>query len=374
MAGIYIHIPFCKQACHYCNFYFTTSLRQKSALVKAIIAEIALSRDYLAGETIETIYFGGGTPSLLSGDEIKSIIEAIHQSHPSVSLRELTLEANPDDLTPAKVSELVSLKSYGLNRLSIGIQSFHNIDLLYMNRAHTATEAGESIRRVQDAGFRDLTIDLIYGTPTMNDDMWRQNLANTFALGISHVSSYALTVEHKTYLDRDIRKGKVLPVNEADSARQFDILMSEMQSHRYEQYEISNYARDGRYAIHNTNYWLGKKYLGLGPSAHSYDGMSRSWNVSNNMNYIKAIAEGKIPMEIEMLSLSQQTNEYIMTSLRTMWGLNINSIKVESHRSEVMQSLIGIEPAFYTIENHHIKLTQMGRHYADGIASRLFVD
>ena len=374
MAGIYIHIPFCKQACHYCNFYFTTSPRQKTALVKAIIAEIALSRDYLAGETIETIYFGGGTPSLLSGDEIKSIIEAIHQSHPSVSLRELTLEANPDDLTPAKISELSSLRSYGLTRLSIGIQSFHDSDLLYMNRAHNAADAAESIKRVQDAGFSDLTIDLIYGTPTMNDDMWHQNLATTFALGISHVSSYALTVEHKTYLDRDIRKGKVLPVSETDSARQFDMLMNEMQKHNYEQYEISNYARDGRYAIHNTNYWQGKKYLGLGPSAHSYDGISRSWNVANNLNYIKSIAEGQIPAEKENLSASQQTNEYIMTSLRTIWGVNINQIRTESHRSQVLRSLKGIEPDFYTLYKDIVKLTQTGRHYADGIASRLFVD
>jgi oxygen-independent coproporphyrinogen-3 oxidase len=374
MAGIYIHIPFCKQACHYCNFYFTTSLTQKQNLVEAIIREIELSKDYLSGETIETIYFGGGTPSLLGGDEIKVILETIYNVHPKIDLKELTLEANPDDLTPEKIRELASLKNLGLDRLSIGIQSFHDADLIYMNRAHNSGEALEAIKRAQGVGFSNLTIDLIYGTPTMSDDAWLSNIHQAFDLGISHISSYALTVEAKTNLDRNIKKGKSQPVDEVQSSRQFDILMREMATHGYDQYEISNFALPGKHAIHNTNYWRGQKYLGLGPSAHSFDGQSRRWNVANNQNYIKSIAEGIIPFEVEHLTPAQQTNESLMTSLRTMWGSDMSKLQTENHKSQVLEALKEIDPSFYTIHADVLKLTQQGKHFADRIASDLFID
>jgi oxygen-independent coproporphyrinogen-3 oxidase len=374
MAGIYIHIPFCRQACHYCNFYFTTSLAQKKNLIEAIVKEITLSKEYLAGETIETIYFGGGTPSLLEADEWKSILEAIYDTHPKISLKEMTLEANPDDLTKEKIAELIALKDFGLDRLSIGVQSFYDSDLIYMNRAHNAGEALDAIKRVQDAGFDNLTIDLIYGTPTMADEQWQQNIERAFDLGIPHISSYALTVEPKTYLDRNIKNGKSIPVDEAQSSRQFDILMQKMAAHGYDQYEISNFSLPGRNAIHNTNYWRGQKYLGLGPSAHSFDGASRRWNVANNQSYIKGIGEGNIPFEIEHLTRAQQTNEYIMTSLRTMWGCDLRKLQVTNHKSPVLASLRNIDADFYTIDDDMLKLTTRGKHFADRIASELFID
>jgi oxygen-independent coproporphyrinogen-3 oxidase len=374
MAGIYIHIPFCKQACHYCNFYFSVSITVKADLVKAIIKEVELSKNYLAGETIETIYFGGGTPSLLDCDEIKAILDAIYQCHPNIDLKELTLEANPDDLTVAKVNELSSLRSYGLNRLSIGVQSFFDADLIYMNRAHSAEEALSTITRVQDAGFDNVTIDLIYGTPTMNDEHWQKNIESAFALDIPHISSYALTVEPKTHLDKYIKSGKAHPVNEMQSVQQFDILMGEMNKHHYDQYEISNFARPGHHAIHNTNYWRGKKYLGLGPSAHSYAGQSRKWNVANNNKYIKSINDGIIPAEVENLNPAQAVNEYIMTSLRTMWGCEINKLEVASHTSQVLEALKKIDVSFYVLDGNVLKLTQAGKHYADRIASDLFIE
>lgn len=346
----------------------------KSDLVKAIIREIELSKDYLNGEQIETIYFGGGTPSLLTGDETKSILDAIYHFHPSINLQELTLEANPDDLSPEKLKELSSLKAYGLDRLSIGVQSFHEADLIYMNRAHSSEEASSAIRRAQDKGFENLTIDLIYGTPTMPDEQWAENIQTAFELKIPHISSYALTVEPKTYLDKYIKAGRSKPVDEGQAVRQFDMLMQAMSENGFEQYEISNFSKPGRYAIHNTNYWRGKKYLGLGPSAHSFDGKSRSWNVANNLNYIKSINESIIPGELEILTPVMLANEYIMTSLRTMWGMDIEKSQVASNKSQVMESLKNVDVAFYAIEGTLIKLTQKGRHYADRIAAELFID
>lgn len=374
MAGIYIHIPFCRQACHYCNFYFTTSPARRDELVAAIIREINLTRDYLGGEAIETIYLGGGTPTMLRTDQLGLILESIYSAYPTVNLKELTIEANPDDLTPERIAELSALRASGLSRLSIGVQSFHEADLIYMNRAHNASEALMAIQRVQEAGFQNLTIDLIYGTPTMSDDAWRSNIHQAFALGIPHISSYALTVEPKTYLDKNIRTGRAVPVDEGQSARQFDILMEEMAAHGYEQYEISNFALPGQYAIHNTNYWRGKKYLGLGPSAHSFDGRSRRWNVANNDSYIKSISAGQLPIETEHLTPAQRANEYIMTSLRTIWGCDLSRPEVSAFRAEIEAALAGIAPEHLIAGGDVIRLTQAGRHYADRIASDLFVD
>lgn len=373
MAGIYIHIPFCKQACNYCNFYFSVSTNLKERFVTALLKEIALTTNYLETKTLHTLYIGGGTPSLLSADELKAIIDTLSRHYDLSHLQEFTLEANPDDLTEAKVKELSELKAYGLNRFSIGVQSFAQADLIYMNRAHNADEALSSIKRVQHAGFENLTIDLIYGTPTMNDEQWYENLIIATRLGIPHISSYALTVEPKTNLDQKIRKGKALPVNEAQSAGQFAILIDQMKQQGFEQYEISNFARKGMYAVHNTNYWLGKKYLGLGPSAHSYNKVSRQWNVANNLNYINALEQGTLSFEEEILTPEQIVNEQIMTGLRTMWGFNLNNTDTNMQR-EIMASLKTIDPAHYKLEGNIITLTDKGKFFADAIAAELFVE
>lgn len=373
MAGIYIHVPFCKQACHYCNFYFSTSLGNKDRYIQALLKEIELSKDYLAGEAVETIYLGGGTPSLLTVADIQQIVEQLARYHSIINLKEFTLEANPDDLTNEKVTSLQKLKPLGFNRFSIGIQSFFDDDLKYMNRAHNATEALTVVKRVQDAGFDKVTIDLIYGTPTMNDERWLQNLNTAFSLDVPHISSYALTVEDKTGLERKIAKGEYKPVEEEQSARQFKILMQQMKANGYEQYEISNFAKPGRYAVHNTNYWCGKKYLGLGPSAHSFNGTSRRWNVANNINYINSIAAGSIMFEEEMLTPAQQVNERIMTALRTQWGLPILDLGVRN-ADLIQNSLKGINPTHYNLAEGVLKLTEEGKLFADAIAAELFVE
>lgn len=379
MAGIYIHIPFCKQACSYCNFYFSTSLSNKEKFLQALLGEIERSKDYTGGESIQTIYFGGGTPSLLDRHEMESIVRHIEKHHDLSDLKEFTIEANPDDLTPEKVKDLTSLKHLGFNRFSIGIQSFFDEDLRYMNRAHNSKEAASSVRRVQDAGFENITIDLIYGTPTMNDERWLSNLKTAFSLNVPHISSYALTVEPKTTLENQIKKGVAKPVNEEQSARQFRLLMDEMQKAAYEQYEISNFAKSGKYAVHNTNYWLGKKYLGLGPSAHSYNGTSRRWNVSNNIQYIQSLERGMIPFEEEVLSEAQQINEHIMTSLRTMWGLNVSGMKFLSAKRQkevadyLKSEIRKTDSSLYMVEDSVIFLTDEGRLFADRIAASLFI-
>ncbi|MFN8285256.1 MAG: radical SAM family heme chaperone HemW [Chitinophagales bacterium] len=385
MAGIYIHVPFCKQACHYCNFYFSTSLGNKHRYLQALLKEIELTSTYLQNEPIETLYFGGGTPSLLQLEEFHAILDKLSLFYNLANLKEFTIEANPDDLTEEKVNELATLKPRGFNRFSIGVQSFFKEDLEYMNRAHTADEALTCIKRVQDAGFQNITIDLIYGTPTMNDERWLQNLETTFKLNIPHISSYALTVEPKTSLHNKIKKQQRLPVNEEQSARQFKILMEQMQQNGYDQYEISNFAKAGHYAIHNTNYWLGKKYLGLGPSAHSFDVNSRRWNIANNINYIQSIEEAynnrhtkldsvsHLPYEEETLTEAQKVNERVMTSLRTMWGLPLSALP-PSAVTEIQSNLQSISPQYYTLQNNTLTLTQQGKLFADGIAAELFVE
>lgn len=379
MAGIYIHIPFCKQACNYCNFYFSTSSANKGKFLDALHLEIELMRDYIGNEPIETIYFGGGTPSLLEPHEIEMIFHRIEKYYDLSSLKEFTLEANPDDLTPEKIKGLAALKLIGLNRFSIGVQSFYDEDLQYMNRVHDSKEALSSIRRIQDAGFENITIDLIYGTPTMNDDRWYRNLETAFGLNIPHISSYALTVESKTTLQNKIKKGLALPVDEEQSARQFRILMSEMNKAGYEQYEISNFARDKKYAIHNSNYWFGQKYIGLGPSAHSYNGISRRWNISNNIQYISILQKRELPFEEEWQTEAQKINEHIMTALRTMWGLNMKGFaflpperQTEIH-DYLKKEIQKMDPSLYSIKDSTIYLTEAGRLFADNIAAALFI-
>ena len=282
MAGIYIHIPFCKQACNYCDFHFSTSLKMKDEFIQALIHEIELRRDVFSQETISSIYFGGGTPSLLSQNDLQVIFEKLYSSFKINSDIEITLESNPDDLSYAKIEQL---KKSLINRISIGVQSFKDSDLQFMNRAHTAKEALDSVKNCQDTGFTNLNIDLIYGTPGMTDQDWLENLNTSFKLNVPHISSYALTVEKKTPLYKQIQKNKIDPINEQQSIKQFEILMSEMDGNSYEQYEISNFCKANYYSKHNTSYWKRNHYLGLGPSAHSFYENSRFWNVSNNINF-----------------------------------------------------------------------------------------
>ncbi len=373
-AGIYLHIPFCKQACVYCNFHFSTSLKYKDELLHAMIMELEMQKDYLGNTPVATIYFGGGTPSLLTASEINYLTETIYKHFTVNKVTEFTLEANPDDLDK---NYLNSLRTTPVNRLSIGVQSFHDADLLYMKRAHNAQQADYAIKAAQDAGYTNLSLDLIYGTPMLSDKDWKLNLGKMASLGIPHFSAYALTVEEKTALHAAILKNKLPPVDPAQAANQFEILMDFAGSAGYEHYEISNFALPGQYAVHNTNYWRSLPYLGVGPSAHSFNHVGRKWNVANNALYTKAIlSEKRIPSEEEILTPIQQLNEYIMTSLRTMWGCDLGVVAAMMDE-DVVRDLLkkSIKPQDkYLIEHRDNKLilTQAGKLFADKIASELF--
>jgi oxygen-independent coproporphyrinogen-3 oxidase len=372
MAGIYLHIPFCRQACHYCNFHFSTSLKLKNEFVEALLKEISLQKNYLPAEPVNTIYFGGGTPSLLTIDELTSILQTLRQQFSVAADAEVTLEANPDDIVEEKLMEW---KQAGINRLSIGVQSFFEDDLRWMNRAHTAQQAIGNLQLARKY-FDNITIDLIYGTPTLPDDKWQHNVQQAIALGITHLSCYALTVEPGTALASMITKHKTTDVNTEDQARQFLLLMNWMQAAGYEHYEISNFALPGMRSRHNSSYWQGASYLGLGPSAHSFNGESRQWNISNNALYIKSLKEDKVPFEIENLTETQRLNEYIMTSLRTMEGLNVELVtswfgeKAAAKLKKEAQTFIDTGKMQWN--NSYLQLTKEGKLFADGIAAELF--
>jgi oxygen-independent coproporphyrinogen-3 oxidase len=374
MAGIYIHIPFCKQTCSYCDFHFSTSLKSKDAFIASLVREIELQKNYLGEDSIiETVYFGGGTPSLLSANELDKIFKSLYSNFSISKNAEITLEANPDDLSKSKLQEL---KQSPVNRMSIGIQSFFDTDLKLMNRAHTSQHAEKCIKDSQQAGFENITIDLIYGTPGLSNENWKKNLEKVFSYNIPHLSSYSLTVEEKTPLESHIKKGKVKPVDEEQSAEQFLILMEETAKNGYEQYEISNFCKPGFYSRHNSNYWKGINYLGLGPSAHSFDGNSRQWNVSNNFRYIQSIAENKIPFEKETLTIEQKFNEYMMTGLRTSTGINLGKVKSEFGENYFKKLLSEAKPYLdlekVAIQNNQIILTTQGKLIADRISSDFF--
>jgi oxygen-independent coproporphyrinogen-3 oxidase len=372
MAGIYLHIPFCKQACHYCDFHFSTSLKYKEELLASLVKELELQKDYLGGETVETIYFGGGTPSLLSASEIEVITGAITRIHTVASNAEITLEGNPDDLTKEK---LQSLRNTVITRLSIGIQSFFDDDLQWMNRAHRADEAETSVKRAQDMGFENITADLIYGYPMLTDQKWKFNIEKLFALDIPHVSAYSMTVEPRTALAAFIRKKKEAPMNDEQSAAQFILLMEAMQARGFEHYEISNFCKPGHYSRHNSNYWKGVKYLGIGPSAHSFNSETRQWNAANNNKYIQWLQRSEIPFETEILTEANRLNEYIMTSLRTIWGLDLNHLEGIAAGSSPIFLAAGEESfdrGLIVRQDKIIRLTQAGKLYADSIAADLF--
>jgi oxygen-independent coproporphyrinogen-3 oxidase len=372
MAGIYIHIPFCKQACTYCDFHFSTSMKKKEDMVAALAIEIALRKDECNGETIETIYFGGGTPSVLTNIEIEFLIDAVYRNHNVISNPEITLEANPDDLSKDRIYEL---SHSPINRLSIGIQSFFEEDLKLMNRAHNAPEAEACLNEAVKY-FDNISIDLIYGTPGMGNERWLHNVNRALSYGVPHISSYALTVEPKTALHKIIKNGTVAKPSDEAAHEQFLLLADVLEANGFVHYELSNFGRENYFSKNNTAYWLGKKYIGIGPSAHSYDGTYRSWNIANNALYLKDIQEGKLPSEKEELTIADRYNEYVMTGLRTIWGVSVN--KVEAEFGILFKEYLLAEANKYLLQgllSHHdgvIKTTREGKFLADGLASDLF--
>jgi oxygen-independent coproporphyrinogen III oxidase len=371
MAGIYIHIPFCRKACHYCNFHFSTSASNTSQMIKAIVKEAELRKDYLQ-ESVETIYFGGGTPSLISIEDLQFTIDSLKQWFIVSGDVELTLEANPDDITKER---LLQWKQIGINRLSIGIQSFFEEDLQWMNRAHNAQQAIDCLKMATEE-FSNITIDLIYGTPTLTDDKWKQNFDKAVELNVPHLSCYALTVEPKTALDKLIQQNKKENVDAEKQARHFELLMQWTKESGYEHYEISNFAKPGFRSKHNSNYWNGRSYVGLGPSAHSFNGTERQWNISNNALYLKSIEQYVVPFEKETLTPTQRLNEYLMTSLRTMEGVSLSRVAEIGSKQDAeaikKDAAIFLSEGTMTASNDHLILTDAGKLLADGIAAELF--
>jgi oxygen-independent coproporphyrinogen-3 oxidase len=373
MAGIYLHIPFCKKACHYCNFHFSTQTADMQAFVDALIQEIALQKSYIT-EPIETIYFGGGTPSLLQDTQLNEIIAAIYTHFNVANLIECTLEANPDDMRPSK---LVAWKNAGINRLSIGIQSFQASALTWMNRAHSVEQSHAAIQMAKDAGIHNLSIDLIYGTPSLTDQALMADLDWIEQYQINHVSCYALTVEDKTALKKQIEKGQIENVDAEKQARHFEIVCARLKAMGLEHYEISNFAKPGFRSQHNSNYWSGKHYLGLGPSAHSFNTISRQWNIANNALYIKSIAQGQLNFEIELLTKANRYNEYMMTSLRRIEGFDLDFIQETFGKSYHDHSIAIIHElhtkAVFIQNGNRYSLNDGAKFLADGIASDFFI-
>jgi oxygen-independent coproporphyrinogen-3 oxidase len=374
MAGIYIHIPFCKKACTYCDFHFSTSMKYMDEMVDAICAELILKKERLAGAQVGSIYFGGGTPSVLTAAALHKIFNTITQHFTVAHDAEITLEANPDDLDAKKIAELRQLP---VNRFSIGIQSFFNEDLIWMNRAHNATEAETCVKRSQDAGFENLSIDLIYGYPLLTNEKWQSNIQKALQLESPHISAYSLTVEPRTALASAIKRGKQVPLNDEQSADQFEILINKTAACGFEHYEISNFAKPGKYAVHNTNYWRGVPYLGIGPSAHGFDGSNRYLNIANNAQYLTALSNGKLAETVEELDQYDRFNEYMMTALRTMWGVDLNKIKNQYGPAYLQDTMKNIQPFmernWLQLDADTLKLTHDGKYFADYIASELFL-
>lgn len=381
-AGIYIHIPFCKQACHYCDFHFSTSMKKKDEMVLALAKEVKLRKSEFQNESVATIYFGGGTPSRLTIADLKLLIATIYEQYTIVEKPEITLEANPDDLSESYLSDL---KTIGVNRLSIGIQSFFEDDLKLMNRAHNSAEAKKCLE-LATRYFDNISLDLIYGIPDlsqngeqakqMSNERWLQNIETALSFGIPHISSYALTVEPKTALNKLIQTGKIASPNDEVAQEHFMILVETLEKNGFVHYELSNFGKENYFSQNNSAYWLGKKYIGIGPSAHSYDGISRSWNIANNALYLKAIQNDELPNEVEKLTLQDRYNEYIMTGLRTIWGVSLVRIEQEFGIDFLnylkKQSRKFIDDELLSITDDILKPTLKGKFLTDGIASDLF--
>ncbi|MCP4522563.1 MAG: radical SAM family heme chaperone HemW [Cytophagales bacterium] len=374
MAGIYLHIPYCKQACHYCDFHFSTNLSTKAELIDSICKEIALQKDYLAGEKIETIYFGGGTPSLLNEKELNKIFETIHLFHNVDKNAEITLEANPDDLDKNK---LQLLKKASINRLSIGIQTFHDDRLKFLNRAHTYQESINCVKNAKEIGFDSLSLDLIYGIHEIDMESFAWDVSQLLALEPEHISAYCLTIEEKTAFGKWEKLGKIKEVSDQLSIKHYQHMKQAFLEKGYEQYEISNFAKDERYSHHNTSYWQQKKYLGIGAGAHSYNGRSRHYNITNNQQYIQKIQKDELPYEEEVLTRQDFINEYLMTSLRTKWGCNLNYLNERFQHNIIKLEEVKIKEflnkKWIIIKDNTIFLSEEGKLFADYIASELFI-
>ena len=379
MSGIYIHIPFCKQACHYCDFHFSTSMKKKGEMVLALAKEIQMRKNELLDwarsdkdAVIETIYFGGGTPSRLQIADLRLQLDSIYKNYKVVEDPEITLEANPDDLSE---DYLIELSKIGINRLSIGIQSFFEDDLKMMNRAHNSAEAKNCLE-IATKYFDNISLDLIYGIPGMSNEKWKKNIEIALSFGIPHISSYALTVEPKTALSTLIQSGKIVKPSDDLAQEHFFILVETLEANGFIHYELSNFGKENYFSRNNSAYWLGKKYIGIGPSAHSYDGISRSWNVSNNSIYLKSLENNKLPNETEILSITDRYNEYIMTGLRTIWGVSLERIEQDFGNEYFdylkRQAQKFINDDLLLIENKILKPTRKGKFLTDGIASDLF--
>nr|WP_262916801.1 radical SAM family heme chaperone HemW [Aestuariivivens insulae] len=395
--AIYIHIPFCKQACYYCDFHFSTSLKKKEELVMALAKELKLRKDEFQDQTVETIYLGGGTPSLLTIEELQFLIDTVYNNYTVTEHPEITLEANPDDLVPDRNRNSMSpraqsrglifkdYKAIGINRLSIGVQSFFEDDLKIMNRAHNALEAKQCLEEATKY-FDNITIDLIYGIPNMDLEKWNANLEMAFSFGVNHISSYALTVEPKTALDNFIKKGTYPPLDDHLALQHFNHLVERTAKEGFVHYEISNFGKPNYFSKHNISYWQWKPYLGIGPSAHSFNGVQRSWNIANNTKYIQAIQKEELPNTVEHLTLNDRYNEYIMTGLRTIWGVSFK--KIANHfGQDYVQHLkmlskkivergllvISTEQSDEKSHNYILKATPKGKFLVDGIASELFI-
>ncbi|WP_299225574.1 radical SAM family heme chaperone HemW [uncultured Psychroserpens sp.] len=372
MSGIYIHIPFCKQACHYCDFHFSTSLKKRDAMVKALADEITLRKEEFKATTVETIYFGGGTPSLLNTKELQFLIDTIYYNYQVSTNPEITLEANPDDLSEKQIH---SLSTSPINRLSIGIQSFFEADLKLMNRAHNAQEARTVLAQANQY-FDNISIDLIYGIPGLSNERWQKNIEIALSYQVPHISSYALTVEPKTALERFIKKGIINNVDDDKAHEQFHMLIETLEVNHFIHYELSNFGKEGLFSRNNSAYWQGKLYIGIGPSAHSFNGSQRSWNVRNNSKYIKAIENRTLPLEIETLTTTDRYNEYIMTGLRTIWGVSLDKVGIDfgmSYKKYLLQqSQPFINEHLLYIDGEKLMVTKKGKFLSDGIASDLF--
>lgn len=373
MAGLYLHIPFCRQKCHYCNFYSLATKKHWNEIIAAMKREIEMNKGFFGGEPVQTIYIGGGTPSLLAVAQLTELIQTATATFQVCEDAEITVEANPDDVND---EWLGALAASPVNRLSIGIQSFSDLDLNYLNRVHSTTDAVNSIEKALKHGFTNLSIDLIYGIPTLSNDQWEKNINTAIALDIPHISAYALTVEAGTALDHFIRMGKFTPVDDEKAATHFKMLTNALDQAGYEHYEISNFALPEKYSRHNSSYWSGAKYLGIGPSAHSYNGRIRRWNIAHLGKYIEGLRAGTEIFEFEELTLTQQFNEYIMTSLRTIWGIDLDIVAKRfgqpflDHLNREMKN--PERQGFIAVKDDKLKLTAGGMFFADGIAAGLF--
>jgi oxygen-independent coproporphyrinogen-3 oxidase len=372
MAGLYIHIPFCVKRCVYCDFFSHTGIGHKEAYLSAVMEEMEQRKDYAAGEAMETVYFGGGTPSVLTASDWERVFEAIYRLFTVKEDAEITMEANPDDMTPAYVS---SLRCLPFNRISMGVQSFNDADLRFLRRRHTGVQAAEAVALCRENGYDNISLDLMYGLPGQTPAQWEETLTEALRLDVAHLSAYHLIYEKNTPLYRMKEEGRIRPVDEDLSLELFTMLIDRLTDAGYRHYEISNFARPGYISRHNSSYWTGEKYLGIGASAHSYDTESRQWNVSSLLHYIKGIRNSSPCMEIEMLNIHNKYNEYILTGLRTKWGISLSHIRThfgeDKYKHCIMQAQRFVQAGIMTEEDDKLLLSRDGLFVSDGVMSDL---